>query len=79
MLFFVLHLLLSFGDVLDPDSIGFKVLLSVPVTMMYFRAIGYLRVFSNTRYLVRLIVEVIWDMKSFVVLLIVLFLQYSVV
>ena len=76
---FSVHLMLAFADALDTDSTAYKVLLSIPITLMYFRAIGYLRVFSNTRYLVRLIVEVIWDMKSFLVLLVVLFIQYSVV
>lgn len=71
--------MIAFTGALNDDSIEYKTLISIPVALIYLRAIGYLRIFSSLRYLVRLVVEVIWDMKSFMVLLFLLFVAYAVV
>ena len=76
---FLLHLVLAFTGILRSDSVAYQALSSIPLTLMYLRAIGHLRVFSNLRHLVRLVVEVIWDMKSFMVLLAILIVAYAVV
>ena len=76
---FLIHAALHFAGVIEEGDFAFKLLLSVAVSLFWFKAIGYLRVFSPTRHLVRLVVEVIKDMRSFAVLLIVLWLQYAII
>ena len=47
-------------------------LLSVALACVWFRVLGYLRIFDGMRLLVRLVIESLKDLKSFAILLLVL-------
>lgn len=52
----------------DPSHL-FDYLLAIVNILSWFRAISYLRLFKQTRSLIRLIIEVIKDMKAFTIVL----------
>ena len=70
--FLILHIILTMAGALTFDNINSQIILSIAVVFLGFRAIGYLRVFKNTRTLVRLVTEVLADMWSFVLLMVIL-------
>lgn len=55
-------------DMVD-ESHMFDYLLAIVNILSWFRAISYLRLFKQTRSLIRLIIEVIKDMKAFTIVL----------
>ena len=76
---FFLHTIFYMLDFVTRGSTSFRWLLSVAVLFLWFRAIGDMRAFSNTRYIVRLVVEVLKDMISFAILLAILIYTYAVI
>ena len=76
---FVIHTVLYMTGGITHGSMTFKAILSLAILLLWLRAIGDLRAFKNTRYLVRLVIETIRDLKSFMILLAVMLYTYSVV
>ena len=76
---FFLHTVLYMSGSITHGSMTFKSILSLAILLLWLRAIGDLRAFKNTRYLVRLVIETVRDLKSFMILLVVMLYTYSVV
>ena len=78
LILFVLHLITVTVRLLNSDSIASQALLSITVSLMYFRSLGYLRIFNDLRYLVRLVLQVISGLRGFMVLLAIVYFSFSV-
>ena len=75
----IVHTALFLVGIIEKDSDEFQTMLSLALMFLWFRSLGFLRIFSATRHLVRLVMEVVMEMWSFVIFLIVLWLQYAVI
>lgn len=57
----------------------FENLMILSLLLLLARAVALLRIFSNTRYLIRMILIVIIDMKSFIIIQIVFVVIFSII
>ena len=74
---FVVHSILMFTPTLGPQSN--TMILAIAVFLQWFRAIGDMRAFEQTRLFVRLILQVVASMKSFVIFLILVSFMFAIV
>ena len=75
-IFFIIHCFMFWTGVVEGG--GKDWVLALSLLCLFCRGIGDLRVFSNTRYLVRLILHVFKDMYSFAIILAVAIYGFSV-
>ena len=71
--------MLSLTGILSSEVLLSKLLLSCSLASMYMSGVGYLRIFDDTRLMIRLVSEVIWSMRFYCGLLALLFIAYTVV
>lgn len=82
-IFDLLMLVFSFANVIvilntdSPDLIYYAWLRVVTVTFLWVRAITWLRVFSATRYLIAMVLQVFLDMRAFLIVFIAAILGYT--
>ena len=74
----IIHTFLNITGAIEVGSSSFQSLLSVAMLLLWLCALGYLRVFDATRHLVRLVLEVMKEMWSFVLLLVLLWMAYAI-
>mmetsp|Transcript_35065 Transcript_35065/g.31597 ORF Transcript_35065/g.31597 Transcript_35065/m.31597 type:complete len:201 (+) Transcript_35065:748-1350(+) len=64
-------------DSLDPLAVNWVV--SVAIIFGYTKLLSYAKVFDNTRRFIRITGEIIWDMRSFIMMLLFIFFSFTII
>lgn len=75
----LVYIYLGYAVFSNDEETRDEILLPFSIVITWIRGFGYLRLFKNTRYLMRLILEVIKDMGPFVVILLSSVLTFGVI
>jgi hypothetical protein len=59
---------MELAGAIDEDDVDMRLILSLAVFLAWIRLIGFLRLFTATRTLIRMIIEIVKDMIPFLII-----------